>query len=105
MTTVAVWFLVIGALLVGMAAASTVVRRLPLTTSLLYLAAGIALGPVGAGLLTIDPVRDAELLERLTEVAVLVSLFGAGLKLRTELSDRRWRTPVRLATSSMVVTV
>jgi sodium/hydrogen antiporter len=101
----ALWFVVVGTLLVGMAAASTVVRRLPLTTALLYLAAGVALGPVGAGLVRLEPVRDSALLERLAEVAVLISLFGAGLKLRTALSDRRWQLPVRLATISMVLTV
>jgi NhaP-type Na+/H+ or K+/H+ antiporter len=103
--TGAIWFVVVGALLVGMAAAATVVRRLPLTTALLYLAAGVALGPAGAGLVQLDPVRDSALLERMAEVAVLISLFGAGLKLRTTLTDRRWRLPVRLATLSMVVTV
>jgi len=101
----ALWFVVVGTLLVGMAAASTVVRRLPLTTALLYLAAGVALGPGGAGLVRLEPVRDSALLERLAEVAVLISLFGAGLKLRTALSDRRWQLPVRLATISMVLTV
>ena len=101
----ALWFVVVGTLLVGMAAASTVVRRLPLTTALLYLVAGVALGPVGAGFVRLEPVRDSALLERLAEVAVLISLFGAGLKLRTALSDRRWQLPVRLATISMVLTV
>ena len=99
--TGAIWFVVVGALLVGMAAAATVVRRLPLTTALLYLAAGVALGPAGARLVQIDPVRDSALLERMAEVAVLISLFGAGLKLRTALTDPRWRLPVRLATLSM----
>ena len=101
----AIWFLVIGVLLVGMAAAGTLLKRLPLTTAMLYLAVGIALGPVGVGMLRLDPLADAALLERLAEVAVLVSLFGAGLKLRRALSDKRWRLPVRLATVAMVATV
>jgi sodium/hydrogen antiporter len=103
--TGALWFLVVGVLLVGMVAASTLVARLPLTTALLYLAAGVSLGPLGVGLVRLDPVRHAGLLERLAEVAVLVSLFGAGLKLRTGLRDRRWRLPVRLATVAMALTV
>ncbi len=99
------WFLLIGALLVVMALGSSVLKRLPLSTSMLYLAVGCALGPVGFGVVSIDPVRRATVLERVTEVAVLISLFSAGLKLRVPLSDRRWRTPLRLATVSMVVTV
>ena len=103
--TGAIWFVVTGLLLVGMAVASTVVARLPLTTALLYLAVGIALGPAGLGLIRLDPFRDSALLERLTEIAVLVSLFGAGLKLRRALSDPHWRLPLRLATLSMTLTV
>ena len=103
--TGAIWFVVVGLLLVGMAAASSAVARLPLTTALLYLGVGIAMGPSGFGLIRLEPIRDSALLERLTEVAVLVSLFGAGLKLRRAVSDPRWHLPLRLATLSMAVTI
>jgi len=49
--------------------------------------------------------RDAALLERLTEVAVLISLFTVGFKLELPLTDARWRIPVQLATVSMLITV
>jgi NhaP-type Na+/H+ or K+/H+ antiporter len=99
------WFVVIGALLIGMALAGSVLRRLPLTTGLLYLAVGAGLGPWGAELLHLDVLADAALLERLSEIAVIVSLFTAGLKLRLPLTDRRWRPPLGLATVAMVLTV
>ena len=102
---VAIWFTLVGLLLVVTATVGSAVRRLPLTTTLLYLAAGAALGPLGLGLIQLDAVRDAVWLERLTEVAVLVSLFAAGLKLRTALSDDRWHAPVRLATLVMTLTI
>lgn len=103
--TAILWFVVVGLLLVGMATAGSVVERLPLSTAMLYLAAGVALGPIGLGLVDLDPVGDAGLLDRLTEVAVLISLFGAGLRLRRALTDPRWRLALRLATIVMVVTV
>ena len=99
------WFLLIGVLLIGMALAGTLVKRLPLTTSLLYLAIGVILGPHVSGLLRVDPFADSAIVERLAEVAVIVSLFSAGLKLRVPASDRRWLIPVRLATTSMALTV
>ena len=99
------WYIIVGALLVTMALSGTLVRRLPLTASLLYLAVGVALGPWGAGLIRLDAIRWAPVLERVTELAVLVSLFTAGLKTRVPLRDRRWWLPVRLASISMVVTV
>ena len=83
-----------------MALAGTLLKRLPLTTAVLYLLAGVALGPWGAGLIRIDPVRWPGLVERVTEFAVIVSLFTAGLKLRVPLSDPVWRLPVRLASLS-----
>jgi NhaP-type Na+/H+ or K+/H+ antiporter len=72
---------------------------------MIYLAVGFALGPAVAGAIAIDPVADAVVIEHLTEVAVVVSLFTAGLKLRVPPTDRLWRTPVRLAFVSMAVTV
>lgn len=99
------WFLITGVLLVVVAVAASAVERLPLSLPVLYLGVGVLLGPWALGLLEPDPVADAALLERLTEVAVVVSLFGAGLKMRIPLTWRAWRVPVRLATLSMAVTV
>jgi NhaP-type Na+/H+ or K+/H+ antiporter len=100
-----IWFVIVGALLVGVALAGSVLKRLPLTASMFYLAAGAALGPWGAGLLHVDTVEDAAVLERLTEIAVIVSLFTAGLKLRLPRSDPRWRGAILLASVAMVLTI
>lgn len=100
-----VWYLAAGALLCTMALAGSFVRRLPLSAAMFYLAAGAALGPAAAGLLAADPVADAAVVERVAEVAVIVSLFTAGLKLRLPLADPRWHLPVLLATASMALTV
>ena len=99
------WFIVAGLLLTLMALAGSLLRRLPFSAAQLYLLVGIGIGPVGVGLLVIDPIERAMVLERLAEVAVILSLFAAGLKLRTPLLDGRWRLPLRLATVSMTVTV
>ena len=88
-----------------MALSGTLLKRLPLTTALLYLLVGAALGPWGAGLIRLHPVHSSALFERAAEFAVIVSLFTAGLKLRLPLSDRGWWLPVRLASASMVITV
>jgi len=100
-----IWFVVAGLLLVGMALLGSTLRHLPLTTSMPYLVVGMLLGPYGVGLIALDPLDNPALLHRLAEVAVIVSLFTAGLKLRVDWRDRRWLLPVRLATISMVLTV
>jgi NhaP-type Na+/H+ or K+/H+ antiporter len=99
------WFAIVGGLLVLMALIGTVVKRLPLTTSLLYMLVGIILGPLGFGLLVFNPFSYSVALERVTEIAVVISLFTAGLKMRIGFSDNRWRPPVKLATLGMVLTV
>jgi len=101
----AIWTLIIGALLIGMALSGTLLKRLPLSTALLYLAAGYGLGPAGLALMAPDPLAYTVLLERMAEVAVLISLFAVGLKLGLPLSNKGWRLPVRLATVSMTLTV
>lgn len=99
------WFLVVGALLLLMALAGTLLKRLPLSAALLYLGVGWAVGPAGLGLLAFDPVADASVLEHLTEIVVSLSLFGAGLKMRLPLRDPRWRVPLRLGFVVMTITV
>ncbi len=99
------WFLSIGALLILMALAGSVMKRLPLSTAMIYLSIGFILGPAGARLIALDPLQQTSLLRLITEVAVLVSLFTVGLKLRLSLADRAWRLPVRLAVIGMLITI
>ena len=104
-TSFAIWAVIIGTLLTTMALSSTVLKRLPLSTAMLYLAAGAALGPAGWALMSPDPMKYSILLEKMAEVALLVSLFAAGLKLGVPLKDKRWYLPLRLAFVSMTFTV
>jgi NhaP-type Na+/H+ or K+/H+ antiporter len=99
------WCIIVGALLVAMTAGRPWIARLPLSAGILYLGAGLVLGPAGLGMLAIDLPGHAHALERLAEIAVLISLFVAGFKLGQPRNGDRWRVPVRLATLSMVATV
>lgn len=101
----ALWSVIVGMLLVLMALAGTVLKRLPLSTAMLYLLVGLGVSPLAMNLVAADPRIDAHLLERMAEVVVLLSLFTAGLKLSAGLREKRWMLPVRLALNSMVVTV
>ena len=100
-----VWALVIGALLITMALAGSLMKRLPVSASMLYLVVGYGLGTAGWGLMAPDPHQVAAILERVSEVALLISLFSVGLKLGLPFSSRHWRLPLRLAFVSMALTV
>jgi sodium/hydrogen antiporter len=97
--------IIVGALLIAKTLVGSFISRLPLSAAMVYLGVGLAIGPMGFGLIRLDALKHVALLERLTEIAVLISLFTAGLKLELPLRDRRWRIPLQLATVSMVVTV
>ena len=101
----AIWALIIGAILITMALLGTLLKRLPLSPGILYLAIGYALGPAGWALMAPDPLRYSADLEHMAEVALLISLFAVGLKLGVPLRDKRWYLPLRLAFPSMVLTV
>ncbi len=101
----AIWAVIIGTLLTTMALSGSLLKRLPLSTAMLYLATGAALGPAGWALMAPHPLSHAAILERMTEVAVLISLFAAGLKLGLPLSNKHWWMPIRLAFVSMTLTV
>ncbi len=99
------WFLLTGGLLLAIGISSSVLRRLPVSSSMLYLAVGIVVGPTGLNLFHFNPLKQSAFLEALTEVAVLISLFSAGVKMPVPIKLRLWKAPVLLATTSMMVSV
>jgi NhaP-type Na+/H+ or K+/H+ antiporter len=101
----ATWYLICGLLLIAVGLSDTWRQNLPFSTAAIYLVAGYLLGPEMFALISLQLVADAVVLERLTEVAVLISLFAVGLRLRSSLSDPIWRAPIMLATLTMVLTI
>jgi NhaP-type Na+/H+ or K+/H+ antiporter len=99
------WFLFLGLLLLFAAVLRTYLKPLPVTSSLTYFLVGMAVGPHGLGLIAIDALKHASWLEIVTEVAVVVSLFTAGLKLHIKSTGRLWSSPIRLATLGVVLSV
>lgn len=99
------WFLIIGAVLLFMALTAARLERLPLSSAIVYLFVGLILGPSFANQFHFNPLEQSAMLEVVTEVAVLISLFAAGLKLAAPVGHRAWWVPFRLATLSMVMTV
>jgi NhaP-type Na+/H+ or K+/H+ antiporter len=101
----AFWYLLAGVLLVGIALLGRFLDRLPVSAAMIYLLVGLGLGPAGANALELHPLRQLELLESLTEVALLIALFTVGVKMRVPIGDARWSVPLRLATISMLLTI
>ncbi|HXF15466.1 MAG TPA: cation:proton antiporter, partial [Burkholderiales bacterium] len=83
--------------------ASGMIKRAPISLAMIYLAIGWLFGR--SGWVVLDPGQHAKLLETLAEIAVIVSLFSAGLKLRVRLRSPIWRLPIALATVSMAIAI
>jgi NhaP-type Na+/H+ or K+/H+ antiporter len=103
--TTTLWFLLIGCLMLARGLAVTTIARLPITSSIAYLIVGVVLGPVVTGVFSFDPVAQSHVLETLTEIAVLISLFSAGVKMPVPITLERWGPSFRLAWVSMSITV
>lgn len=103
--TSTLWFMFVGGLLLAMGLTASVLKRSPITSSIIYLAVGLLVGPTALSLFHFNPLKESALLEKLTEVAVLISLFSAGVKMPVPFNLFRWRKPILLATVSMVITV
>lgn len=99
------WFILIGFLMLARGLATTSLSRLPFTSSIIYLAVGLLLGPMAFNIFAFNAREQSHLLETLTEIAVLISLFSAGVKMPVPLTRKRWAPAVRLAWLSMTLSV
>ena len=99
------WFILIGCLMLARGLGADRIARLPLTSAMAYLGVGLLLGPMFLGLFAFDLLQQAPLLATLTEIAVLISLFSAGVKMPVPFSLARWLPSLRLAWLSMAISV
>jgi len=99
------WFILIGCLMLARGLAATTISRSPFTSAIVYLCAGLLLGPSVFNVFHFDPLEQSALLEVLTEIAVLISLFSAGVKMPVPVTWKRWAPSIRLAWLSMAILV
>ncbi|HEY4145697.1 cation:proton antiporter [Pinirhizobacter sp.] len=99
------WTAAIGVLLLAMSLASGLIQRGPITSFGLFLAAGIVGGPWVMDVIRVDIAGHVTWLGHVTGMALVVSLFITGLKLRLPFDDIGWLLALRLAFPAMVLTV
>jgi NhaP-type Na+/H+ or K+/H+ antiporter len=82
-------------------------RERAFSASLVYLGFGLVAATMIdlLGVRWIDPFKDASLIEHLAEFAVIVALFGTGLKLERALEPSAWRSVARLLVVAMPLTI
>ena len=82
-------------------------RERAFSASLIYLGLGLAAAVIIEllGVQWVAPIRDASLIEHLSEFAVIVALFGTGLRLERALHPRGWSSVGRLLGIVMPLTI
>lgn len=79
--------------------------HVPISTPLVFLAAGIAGFALLPRLPDPDPLAHNEIALHLTEICVIVSLMGAGLAINRPVGWRRWSTTWRLLAITMPLSI
>jgi sodium/hydrogen antiporter len=95
----------VGAAVLGAAVLPMLLAGRPLSFPIIYVALGMAIFALPLRLPAADPLAEGDLVERMTEVTVIVSLMGAGLKLDRPVGWRTWRTTRRLLVVAMPLTI
>ncbi|MBW8369315.1 MAG: cation:proton antiporter [Arenimonas sp.] len=95
----------VGLALLGAAWVPHLVKRNALTVPLLFVAGGALVYMLPLPLPAASPQRYPLIAERLTELTVLVSLVGVGLRIDTRFGWRRWRHTWRLLGIAMPLTI
>jgi NhaP-type Na+/H+ or K+/H+ antiporter len=94
-----------GLVALGMALLPRLLHQRPLSFPLIYVLAGWALSTLPIRLPTIDPLVTDKAALHLTEVGVIVALFGVGLKVGRPCSIKGWAQTWRLLGIAMPITV
>lgn len=80
-------------------------ERRAMSLPVVLVALGFVLFALPIGLGDVDPRAHIDLTERLTELVVIVSLMGAGLKIDRPFAWRTWRNTWRMVLVAMPVTI
>jgi len=77
------------------------------SASLIYLGLGLGAAVVLglAGVSWIQPIEDSDVLEHVTEFALVIALFSTGLKLDRSLDPRGWGSVLRLLGGTMLLSI
>lgn len=98
---------VLGVAIVAAAVMPTLLARVPISMPIIYVGAGMLLFSLPIDIEAPLPTdgTDTSWAERLTELVVIVSLMGAGLKLRRPIGWRAWASTWRLLGIAMPITI
>lgn len=96
---------VIGLAALSMTWVPAIMEKTPFSYPIVYLLLGMLIYLLPLGLPSPDPIWQEDYVVRITELSVIISLMGTGLKLRRRFSFKRWRIPLRLVSITMLLSI
>ena len=97
---------IIGIASLGMAWFPSISKRTRISYSIIYVLFGMALYYILFDQLpSANPIQHKEFTTRLTELTVIISLMGTGLKIDQPFSFHKWQTPFRLISITMLLCI
>jgi len=97
--------LAVGVVLLVTTLERSLLNRLNVSPSFLYVAAGAAAAQALTGLIPDDPLQWMEVLKRVSELAVILGLIVLGLKVGRPITWSKWRSTTRLILIVMPATI
>ena len=96
---------ILGLAFLGVAALPRLIGDAPVSLPIVYVAVGLVLPLLWPDSPPADPIRHGVLTERLAELAVIISLMSAGLKIDRPLGLRSWGSTWRLLAITMPLSI
>jgi sodium/hydrogen antiporter len=97
---------IIGLAALGMAWMPSLTNITKISYAIIYVLFGALLYKIFGSLLPLpDPISKNEFTVRLTELVVIISIMGTGLKIDQPFSLKQWAIPFRLVSITMVVSI
>ena len=97
--------LIAGLAILGSALLPRVLHTRPISLPIVFIGLGMLVFALPLGFSAPNPIRDTGFAERLTEMGVIVSLMGAGLKLDRRMGWKSWKTTWLLLGITMPLTI
>ncbi|GHB55133.1 cation:proton antiporter [Persicitalea jodogahamensis] len=105
MDTYVIVLLIVGLASLAMAWMPAITEKTKISYAILYVLLGGVLYIFGDSLPLPDPIRKQEYTVHLTELVVIISLMGTGLKIDRPFSFKNWNLPLRLVSVTMLLSI
>ncbi len=105
MNSYTIILVILGAASLGMAWMPAITKKFKISYSVLYVTLGFVVYNFIEALQEPNPTKEVNITLRLTELVVIVSLMGTGLKIDEPFSFRDWSIPLRLVSITMLLSI